>query len=136
MFLSNDRQWPAPATNPENQAFFLAAAQGRLLYGRCRECGKAHFYPRRSCPHCFSAKVDWADANGRGRIYSYTVTGPASDRQVLAYVELEEGVRMLTNIVDVAPARLAVGAAVRVAFGRAGEVKVPVFMLEDVGKGA
>lgn len=131
MFLSDDRQWPAPATNPENQPFFVAAAQGRLLYGRCRDCGKAHYYPRRSCPHCFSAGVDWADASGRGRIYSYTVTGPASDRQVLAFIELEEGVRMLSNIVDAAPGRLAIGAPVHVAFACAGDIRVPVFLLDS-----
>ncbi|VTU30866.1 Zn-ribbon domain-containing OB-fold protein [Variovorax sp. RA8] len=136
MFLSDDRQWPAPATNPENEAFFAAAAQGRLLYGCCRDCGKVHYYPRRSCPHCFTVEVDWAEASGQGRIYSYTVTGPASDRQVLAFVELEEGFRVLSNIVDAAPGRLTVGAAVRVAFGRAGEVRVPVFVLQDAGAAA
>jgi len=131
MFLSDDREWPAPATNPENEAFFAAAAQGRLLYGRCRDCSKVHYYPRRSCPHCFTAEVDWPEASGQGRIYSYTVTGPASDRQVLAFVELAEGVRMLSNIVDAPRERLAVGASVRVAFGRAGSVRVPVFVLEE-----
>lgn len=136
MFLSDDREWPAPATNPENEAFFAAAAQGRLLYGRCRGCGKAHYYPRRSCPHCFTAEVDWAEASGRGSIYSYTVAGPASDRQVLAFVELAEGVRMLSNIVDAPPERLVIGAAIRVAFGRAGSVRVPVFVLEEARTGA
>ena len=136
MFLSDDREWPAPATNPENEAFFAAAAQGRLLIGQCRDCGKYHYYPRRSCPHCFSAEVDWVDASGRGLIYSYTVSGAASDRQVLAFIQLEEGVRMLSNIVDAAPAELAVGGAVRVAFGRAGSVKVPVFVLDDAGANA
>ena len=58
MFLSEDRQWPVPATNPENAPFFAAAAEGRLLIGRCEACGKAHYYPRRSCPHCFSDRVD------------------------------------------------------------------------------
>ncbi|CAM3959772.1 DNA-binding protein [Bordetella tumbae] len=134
MFLSDDREWPAPATNPENEAFFVAAAQGRLLYGRCRVCGRAHYYPRYSCPHCFSAEVDWVEASGRGHIYTYTVTGAASDRQVLAFVELEEGVRMLSNIVDAAPEEVAVGALVQVAFGRAGSVRVPVFVLEQVGE--
>lgn len=62
MFLSEDRQWPVPATNPENAPFFAAAAEGRLLIGRCEACGKAHYYPRRSCPHCFSDRVDWQPA--------------------------------------------------------------------------
>lgn len=128
MFLSDEREWPAPATNPESQAFFEAAAQGKLLYGACRQCGEAHFYPRKSCPHCFSAEVDWQQSSGLGRIYTYTVSGPASDRQVLALVELDEGVRMLSNIVDATPEDLAIGARVRVAFARAGAVRVPVFV--------
>lgn len=136
MFLSDEREWPAPAANPENESFFAAAAQGRLLIGRCRDCGKAHYYPRRSCPVCFSAEVDWTDASGRGRIYSYTIIGAPSDRQVVAYIDLEEGVRMLSNVVDATPAQLAVGAAVAVAFGRAGNVKVPVFRLADAGANA
>lgn len=131
MFLSDHHQWPAPAANPENAAFFDAAAQGRLLYGHCRACGQAHYYPRRNCPHCFSADVDWAEAGGRGRIYSYTVVGTPSDRQVLAFIALDEGVLMLSNIVDSAPGRLAIDAPVRVAFGRAGDVRVPVFVLDD-----
>ncbi len=135
MFLSDDREWPAPATNPENEAFFVAAAQGRLLYGRCRACGRAHHYPRRSCPHCFSMDVDWADASGRGHIYTYTVAGPVCDRQVLAFVELEEGVRVLSNIVDALPEQVVVGAQVRVAFSRAGNVRVPVFVLAQTGEG-
>lgn len=133
MFLSDDREWPAPATNPENEAFFAAALQGRLLYGYCRNCDKAHYYPRRSCPSCFSTKVDWVDASGRGRIYSYTVIGAGAERRVVAFIELEEGVRMLSNIVDAAPGQLAIGAAVRVAFGHAGSVRVPVFLLDVAG---
>ncbi|OZI25851.1 hypothetical protein CAL26_00335 [Bordetella genomosp. 9] len=135
MFLDN-REWPAPATNPENEAFFTAAAQGKLLYGHCVSCGRAHYYPRRSCPHCFSASVDWVEASGRGQIYTYTVTGNETDRQVLAFIELDEGVRMLSNIVGAPPTMLAVGARVRVAFGRAGTVRVPVFVMDEAGPGA
>jgi hypothetical protein len=135
MFLPDDREWPAPATNPENEAFFAAAAQGRLLYGSCGACSKAHYFPRRGCPHCYSTEVEWMDASGRGRIYSYTITGPASDRQVLAFIELEEGVRMITNIVDATPEQLTIGAPVQVAFARAGNVRVPVFTLSGTGVG-
>lgn len=130
MFVES-QEWPAPATNPENEAFFTAAAEGRLLYGRCRSCDQAHYYPRRSCPRCFSADVDWLEAGGGGYVYTYTVTGDASSRRVLAFIELDEGVRMLSNIVDAASDRLRVGARVRVCFGRAGAVGIPVFVLDD-----
>lgn len=130
MFLSEDRPWPAPATNPENAAFFSAAAEGRLLVGRCLACGKAHYYPRRGCPHCFSDRVEWQNASGRGRIHTYTVAAAPSDRQVIAFIELDEGVRMLSNIVDSPLERLAVNAPVRVVFASAGTVRVPVFVLD------
>lgn len=130
MFIDN-REWQAPATNPENEAFFAAAAQGRLLYGHCRACEQAHYYPRRICPHCFSAEVDWVPVSGRGIIYSYTENGGDPAGQALAFIELDEGVRMLSNIVDASLERLHIGAVVRVAFARAGAVRVPVFVLDE-----
>ncbi|OZI59573.1 Zn-ribbon domain-containing OB-fold protein [Bordetella genomosp. 11] len=130
MFIDN-REWQAPATNPENEAFFAAAAQGRLLYGHCRACEQAHYYPRRFCPHCFSAEVDWVPASGRGIIYSYTENSGDPGGQALAFIELDEGVRMLSNIVDASLERLHIGAVVRVAFARAGAVRVPVFVLDE-----
>ncbi len=81
------------------------------------------------------SRVDWQPASGRGHIHTYTVAAAASDRQVLAFIDLEEGVRMLSNLVDAPAARLAGGAAVaapvRVAFARAGTVCVPVFVLDE-----
>lgn len=123
--------WPAPATNPESAVFYEAAAEHRLLYGKCNTCGAHHYYPRRSCPHCFSADVEWAEASGGGTVYSYTLTGEEGGRSVLAYIDLDEGVCMLSNIVDASASSLEVGARVRVVFGRAGEVKVPVFVLDE-----
>ena len=78
MFLSEDRQWPVPATNPENAPFFAAAAEGRLLIGRCEACGKAHYYPRRSCPHCFSDRLDWREAKGTGTVTTFVVVHEGS----------------------------------------------------------
>ncbi|MFC4275601.1 Zn-ribbon domain-containing OB-fold protein [Achromobacter aloeverae] len=130
MYIDNP-EWPAPAANPENLAFFTAASQGKLLYGRCHACAQAHYYPRRICPNCFSAEVEWVEAGGHGHIYSYTVLNGDAGERVLAFIELDEGVRMLSNIVDARAQSLRIGAPVRVAFGRAGAVRVPVFVLDD-----
>jgi len=97
---------PVPAVSPWSKPFWEATRAGRLSIQRCDDCSKAIFYPRYACPHCGSERVSWFDASGRGRIYSYTVVennAPSvfqpDTPYVVAVVILEEGVRMLTNIV-------------------------------------
>ena len=77
-----------------------------LSIPRCRACGKHHFYPRELCPHCHSDDLEWVDASGKGTIYSYTIArkpaGPvfaADVPYIVALVTLDEGPRMMTNIV-------------------------------------
>ena len=94
------RKIPAPQVNPEIQPFFDAAAQGRLMIKRCAACGQTHHYPRALCPFCASERTEWVPASGRGTIYSYSVMRRVPVPYVIAYVTLEEGVTMMTNIVD------------------------------------
>ena len=125
--MSAPRAIAAPAVNPENRPYFDAAAQGRLLVKRCAACGKLHFYPRAICPHCFSDRTEWQEAAGTGTIYSYSVMrhGVA---YAIAYVTLDEGVTMLTNIVDCDLDALRIGQKVRVVFKPAeGGTMVPMF---------
>ena len=118
---------PVPAVSPETQAFWDATAQGRLLLPRCDDCGEVFWYPRGLCPRCGSLAVSWVEASGRGRIYSFAVNrrGEGDYAQaapyVLAYVELDEGPRLMTNVVDADPAELAVDAPVVVAFADTGQ---------------
>ena len=118
---------PAPAVGPETEPFWRATAEGRLLLQRCTGCGAVIWYPRGFCPACSGTELEWFDASGRGRVYSYTVNrrglGPYADAgaYVLAYVELEEGPRVLTNIVDHDPETLAIGDAVEAVFHDTGE---------------
>lgn len=113
---------PVPPVNPETREFWDATAQGRLLLKRCRDCGSVIWYPRAFCPECASLDTQWFEASGRGRIYSYTVNHrgegayQASASFVLAYVELDEGPRMMTNVIGADPADLAVGLPVEVVF--------------------
>ena len=113
--MSAERRIPAPAVNAENKPYFDAAAQGRLLIKRCAACGKAHFYPRALCPFCFSERTEWQEAKGTGTIYTYSVMR-AGGPYVIAYVALEEGVTMLTNIVDCDLEQVRIGQRVRVVF--------------------
>ena len=118
---------PAPAVNPETREFWDATAQDRLLLRRCRDCGAVIWYPRAICPECASLNTEWFPAAGRGRIYSYTVNHRGEGAYtglppfVLAYVELDEGPRLMTNIVGADNAELAVGLPVEAVFHDTGD---------------
>ncbi|MFO1318655.1 MAG: Zn-ribbon domain-containing OB-fold protein [Burkholderiales bacterium] len=120
---------PDPPVNPENQRYFDAAARGELLVGKCESCSAFHFYPRTLCPFCFSDRIDWVPARGTGTVYTYsTMHRGAPTPYTIAYVTLDEGVTMLTNLVDCDPASIRIGQAVKVVFRTsASGVSVPCF---------
>jgi len=132
MTMIPERALPAPIVDSFTAPFWQAAAVGMLLIRRCKACGEAHLYPRPFWPHCSSDDTDWEPAGGGGTIYSYTVTrraGPVP--YVLAYVTLDEGVTMLTNLVDAEIESLHIGQRVRVTFRQAeGGGAVPMFRPE------
>ena len=94
-----------PPFNPEAAPFWEAAADGRLVLPVCDGCGLAIWYPRAWCPVCGRDSVTWTEMSGRGTVYACTVIrkarGPWAEAvpYVGAYVELEEGPRILTNVV-------------------------------------
>jgi uncharacterized OB-fold protein len=133
MTMTAERQIPAPLINPESARFFDAARQGSLLVGKCHECGEYHFHPRVLCPHCFSGRTEWVAAKGTGVIYSYsTLHRGVPVPYTIAYVTLDEGVSMMTNLVDCDPAGLKIGAPVQLVFKPA-EDGTPVPMFTPVG---
>ena len=96
-----------PAPDHETQPFWDAAREGRLLIKHCDACAKYHFYPRPFCPHCWNETVEWVEASGRATLYTWSVVHrndlpPFGERvpYVAAVVDLAEGPRMMTNIVD------------------------------------
>ncbi len=112
---------PPPMVNVETKPFWDATAEGKLVLPRCNDCDTVIWYPRGFCPECSSFNISWFEASGRGSIYSYTINrrGQGDYRDlayVLAYVELAEGPRILTNIVDCDVEQVAVGQAVQVVF--------------------
>jgi uncharacterized OB-fold protein len=122
----------------DSRPYWEGLAQGELRIQHCNACSKAVFYPRLICPHCHADQLSWIAASGKGTIYSYTVAhqgfGPfAADVPfVIAIVELEEGARMMSRIVDASRERVAVGAAVRVTFESVGEdLTLPYFRLVE-----
>jgi hypothetical protein len=125
---------PVPEVTPESEPYWRAASEGRLLLRECADCGLVYHYPRSLCPDCLSDDVSWLEASGEGEVYAHSaapaVPGwPDEDLPlVVAYVELDEGPRVLTNV-DAGPESVDVGTRVRARFVETGEenVAVPVF---------
>ena len=111
-----ERKIPAPQPNPETKAFWDGAAQGRLLLKKCLACDQVHYYPRAICPFCGSVRTEWQQASGRGTIYSWSVMRRAETPYCIAYVTLDEGVTMMTNIVGADLDGIRIGQKVRVVF--------------------
>jgi len=124
---------PEPYPNTEDAPFWAGTAEGRLMLPRCARCATVIWYPRQFCSECSGQEVEWFEASGRGTIYARTVVhraqgpwGPAAP-YVIAYVELEEGPRILTNIIGVDPDTVEVGQEVRAVFVEAGAQKIVRF---------
>lgn len=116
---------PRPVVQPWARPFWEAAREHKLVLQHCEDCGKPIHYPRCACPHCGSDRLGWRPASGCGSVYSYTVVvnnAPsaflADMPYVVAVIELDEGVRMLSNIVDCDPEQLRCDLPVEVTFER------------------
>jgi uncharacterized protein len=124
-----------PVPDADSQPFWDAARDGRLLVQRCGACALVYAYPRPFCPACWSEDVAWVQAGGSGTFYTWSVVHrndlpPFGERvpYCAAVVDLDEGPRMMTNLVDYVEADLAVGMAVEVTFRReTDEITLPVF---------
>ena len=126
-----DRKIPAPKCNDGDEVYFNAATEGKLFVKQCADCGEYHHYPRALCPFCFSDKTEWKESKGTGTIYSYSITrtsGPVP--YAIAYVTLDEGPTMLTNIVDCDLDTIRCGQRVNVTFKQSEDgPSIPVFKL-------
>jgi len=107
MTTQYNKPLPTPV-NPElSKPFWDPAKRHELVMPRCRNCSNLFFYPRELCPNCLSDNTEWVPVTGKGRVYSYTVVyQPASPAfqpeapYIYAVVQLNEGTRMPTNLVD------------------------------------
>lgn len=112
-----------PLIEDESRPFWDALKDHRLLIKRCNACGEFHYYPRPFCPECWSDDVEWHEASGRATVYSYSTVyvndlppfGPQVP-YVAAVVELEEGPRMMTRLVDCTRDDVTIGMAVEATY--------------------
>jgi uncharacterized protein len=128
---------PDPEPTPEAKPFWDGARRSELNIQKCRTCGRFFFYPRRTCRYCHSADVEWRRVSGRGRLSSFTIdyiSGPAPT--VIALVDLDEGPRMMTNIVgyEADSVSLRIDAEVVVDFEHREHYSVPVFRLAEAAE--
>jgi uncharacterized OB-fold protein len=128
---------PAPAPDADSAAFWAASLEGRLVLQRCTACGSVQHPPRAFCVECHGA-VETIEASGRGTVYSRTVIRQNLARPfrdlvpyVVALVDLDEGPRLMTNVVGCDPDDVAIGARVRVRFERVSDdAAIPLFELD------
>ena len=123
-----DRKIVAPRVLPESLAYWQAADEGRLLLKKCRACGQPHHYPRDICPFCLSEDTGWIEAAGTGHVYSFSTMGQGEAAYTLAFVTLDEGPTLMTNLVDAEAKHFAIGQRVKVVFKPSeGGHAVPMF---------
>lgn len=100
---------PVPKPTPETKPFWDATKQHTLKIQRCDDCAQHYFYPRPLCPHCLSRNVVWVAVSGRGKLHSFVINHraprgfPAAGPFIIGIVELDEGVKMMSNIVGIEP---------------------------------
>jgi len=125
-----------PTPDADSAVFWAAAKEERLLIKHCEHCGAYIYYPRPFCPRCWSENVEWYEASGKATLYTWSVVyrndqPPFRERvpYVAAVVDLQEGPRMMTNVVDTPFEDLRVGMQLQVTFMPISEdFTIPVFV--------
>jgi uncharacterized OB-fold protein len=126
-----------PVSTALTQPFWIAAKKGKLVIQHCIACDKNQFFPRPFCVQCMSSELEWIEAAGTGTVYTFTInrrgSNPYMNARVpyaVAMIELDEGVRLMANIVDSALDQVRIGARVRVTFEELTEdITLPQFRL-------
>ena len=133
--MAREIEHPKPVADWETRGYWEGAGRHELVLQRCRRCGTVQHRPRALCVTCMGGEIEHFAASGRGSVWTFTVTEqnqvpPFRDATpyVLAYVELEEGPRLLTNVVGCAPDDVRIGMPVVAEFrADADGLAVPVF---------
>jgi len=124
-----------PDTRNAGATFWSKAAEGALVVPKCNGCMRTFWHPRPRCPHCGSENVDWDRSSGEGTVHTFTVVRQSGDPYfktkvpyAVAMIDLDEGVRIMTNIVDTPLEALRIGMRVEVLFEQADEgIAIPLF---------
>lgn len=131
----------SPVRDALTAPFWTACDRHQLVVQRCGACRSTFFYPRPCCPSCWSTDVEWIEATGEATLYTWSIVHRSDvepfDRLVPyipALVDLAEGPRMMTRIVDAAPRELDIGMALDVRYITEAGVTVPFFTPAEVAR--
>lgn len=123
---------PVPTPNADTKPFWDACGEERLVVQTCRSCGHTQFYPRALCVKCESRDLDWREAEPKGTVHSFTIVHRAptpafreDSPYVLALIDLEDGFRMMMNIVNCDPETVSIGMKVGIVFEDRDGQKLP-----------
>lgn len=101
---------PLPQPTPWSKPFWEGCRKHEFLVQKCIDCQKYIFYPKMFCPHCLSSNLEWFKSSGKGKIYSYMVVYSYQPTEfeenlpyIVAIIELEEGVRLMSNVIGCSP---------------------------------
>jgi uncharacterized protein len=133
---------PAPVPGPDDAPYWEGLRQGRLLLQRCSACGAVRHPPQPRCGRCRSPEHRWKEAAGTGTVHTFTVVSTAPNAElatavpyVVVLVELDEGPRIVSNVVEMNPDEVAIGLRVRVRFDPVGDgVVLPRFVSAEAGR--
>ena len=107
--MEPNRPLPTPIT-PEAKPYWDGLKEHKLMLPKCQDCGKPFFYPRVLCPNCHSRNITWVQASGKGKLFSFEIVHQQLNRRfkiptpfVLAMIELDEGPRLMSNLINVEP---------------------------------
>ena len=133
--MSDEYQKPLPYVSEVSRPYWEAARRHELVLQRCQECGHYRYPPGEICPRCLSDKLVWDRVSGRGTVYTWIVFHQVYQRAfandvpyAVVVVELEEGARLTTNLVDGKLEDIEIGMPVEVVFDDVtGEITLPKF---------
>ncbi|RJP23029.1 MAG: Zn-ribbon domain-containing OB-fold protein [Deltaproteobacteria bacterium] len=132
--MNFDMTKPLPEVQPWSQKFWEGTKEGKLLIQVCKDCNSKIFYPRKYCPECWSGNLDWIKASGKGKIFTfstaYSMVEPRFMDELpytIAYVDLAEGVRLMSRIVECDPKDIQIGMEVEVTFFTREDFHLPYF---------
>ena len=115
---------PLPVPTSDSEKYWEGCRKHELWIPKCLSCKRTFFYPSRYCPHCHASNHDWIKSEGKGTVYSYSIVctsfyGPEWKEDlpyIVCVIELREGVRMLSNIINCKPDEVSIGAEVEGVF--------------------
>jgi len=129
--MSNIGTPQAATASACDQRYFGALAERRFEIPRCLSCGRWHFYPRLCCPYCGSQDLQWLAPSGRGRVYSVTIVRRADGDYTVVLVDLDEGPRLMSRVVDMPVEQVRIGQAVRARIDATAEGPLLVFTASE-----